>query len=338
MENVYGQLIIHPDFFNVIEDLKKARINIKEEPFQPVPYEDMEAFAEGASNFEEEAIPKDLDPNFGYQKITSFERPLCAYDESMISVPALEGTGYFFSHALVVLSKNSYIPIVNLTFNFFTRSKKLANGKNKITYCEDISVKSKEEYIKQKTNLLEKYVPDDCILLLDGPLITGQISSRNIGLNSNLLLRDIIPIFLVKNSNSSIVVDSINELKDKYNSDFEWAFKTLKTGQRGPLVYYEDKYNKNNAKYFTYIKVFNRYILRVEFHKETFRKYKNEINAVFDIIYYELLSQGSTNPQPKIVAVAETYARETLNMINVKNILFEIGVTPTMNYTRFGWK
>ncbi len=334
----YGQLIIHPDFYKVLEDLKKVNVNINvQEDIEPSSYEDSEIFPEGNVYLSETSEAKDLNPVAGYENINKNSHALCAYDESLIKIPALEGTGYFFSHALVILSKDAYVPIVDLTFYFFTRSKNLADGKNKIIYSKDVTVDSKRVYIKDKSFLLENYTPNNSILLLDGPLIGGQLSNESIELNGHLLNKNIIPVFLVKNSGSTLVVDNFKELKDNYNSDFEWALKTLKNGQRTPLILYEDKHNKNNNKYFTYIKAFDFNIIRVEFHSETWKRYKNDINAIFDIIFYELLSHGDKNPQPKIVAIAENYAREILNIINVKNILREIGVTPTMNYTRFGW-
>jgi hypothetical protein len=338
-EGVSAQIIISPDFYETIEDLKKATINIRGSPYYLTPSEEDEFGTNGGVTLLDNSVFSDLDPEDGHSTIVNRDRYLCGYDESMLCIPALEGIGYFFSHSLVLLGKESYLPVIQLSFRFYTRSKTIANGANKITYCADTIVESKRDYVKDKRNLIENYVPAHSVLLLDGPLVGSQITSENVKMNRNLLQKDIIPLFVVKNSESLMVVNSRPELKDRFNSDLEWAYRVLKKSQMTPLFYYQDSYSSEKNKVFTYLKIFDSSPVRVEFHRETYEQYKDEISKIFNIISYQLLSQGDpTNPQPRIVAIAEEFARRALDVGNVRRMLEEINIVPTMNATRFGWR
>ena len=150
--------------------------------------------------------------------------------------------------------------------------------------------------------------------------------------------KNIIPVFFVKNSLSDIVTSSIDSLKGKYNSDLHWAFKLLKNGKRSNFFHYIDAVNPKNSKVFCYIKVFNSSPQRIEFHSETFKKYHQLILDILDMIYYQILVQGNeNNPQVRLIAIAEKYARSTLKLINIEKIINKVGITPTMNQKRFGW-
>ena len=49
-------------------------------------------------------------------------------------------------------------------------------------------------------------------------------------MNDALLKKNVIPIFVVKNSNSNMVTENIPELKGKFNSDMHWAYTFQKAG------------------------------------------------------------------------------------------------------------
>jgi len=333
------QIIISPDLYETIEDLKRATINVRSNPYFSTPLEEDELGTNGGVTILDDSALSDLDPEDGYTTIINSDRHIFGYDESMLCIPALEGIGYFFSHSLVLLGKENYLPVIQLSFRFYTRSKTIANGKNKITYCADTNVESKRDYVKGRRNLIENYVPAHSVLLLDGPLVGSQVTSENVEMNRNLLQKDIIPFFIVKNSESLMVVDSRPDLKGRFNSDLEWAYRVLKKSQMTPLFYYQDSYNSEQNKVFTYMKMFDSSPVRVEFHRDTYKQYKNEISKIFNVISYQLLSQGDpTNPQPRIVAIAEEFARKALDMENAKKMLEEINIVPTMNATRFGWR
>jgi hypothetical protein len=51
-----------------------------------------------------------------------------------------------------------------------------------------------------------------------------------------------------------------------------------------------------------------------------------------------LLVQGDfKNPQIRSISIAEKYARATLKLMNVNQIMKKSGIVPTMNQERFGW-
>ena len=334
----YSKLIVGEDFNKLIIELEKSNINFSTDEIpKPNAFQASDYNGNGNIKVLENQNVINLDPILGYEYIQDGKHLLSGYDESLISIPALEGTAYMFAHSLTILTNKKYIPIVKLSLNFYTKSRTLINNSTLIKYADDPTIKSKLDYVKDKSELLINYTPLNSIIFIDGPLIGEQLSDYNVKLNLELLNKGIIPIFIVKNSASSLVTDSI--YKGQYNSDFEFAFKTLKKGQRTCLYHYQDMYSKSKSKVFVYIKPYNNVSpIRFEFHEETYKFYKNQLNSIFNCIYYLLLSQGNNNdPQPKIVAIAEEYAREVLKTVNVNDIIFKSGLVPTMNYTRFGW-
>ncbi len=334
----YSKLIVSEDFNKLITELQSSHINFNtDEITTPSSFKTSDYNGNGNIKVLENENVINLNAELGYEYIQNNNHIISGYDESLISIPALEGNGYMFAHSLVILNPEKYIPIVKLSLNFYTKSRTLVTNSTLIKYAKDPSVKSKIDYVQDKSELLKNYTPPNSIIFIDGPLIGGQLSQLNINLNGDLLNKNIIPIFIVKNSDSSLIIDNL--YKGQYNSDFEFAFKTLKKGQRTNLYMYQDAYSKNKNKIFTYIKPYDNVSpIRFELHEETYKFYKNQLNNIFNCIYYLLLSQGnSKNPQPKIVAIAEAYAREVLKTININDIIFKSGLVPTMNYTRFGW-
>lgn len=56
-----------------------------------------------------------------------------------------------------------------------------------------------------------------------------------------------------------------------------------------------------------------------------------------NLIYYLLLAQGNPkNPQIRPIAIAEAYARATLKLIDLNQLLRRFGLVPTINQERFG--
>ncbi|PYB67463.1 hypothetical protein DMB44_09020 [Thermoplasma sp. Kam2015] len=334
----YSKLIISNDFNKLIVELQNSHINFnKDEISLPISFNVSDYDGNGNIKVLENENAINLVPELGYEYIRDGNRLISGYDESLISIPALEGIAFMFAHSLVILNAEKYIPIVKLSLNFYTRSRALISNSTLIKYAEDASVDSKKDYVRDKSDLLINFAHHDSIILIDGPLIGGQVSDSNIDLNRKLLKKGIIPVYIVKNSNSSLIVDNL--YNGQYNSDFEFAFKTLKKGQRTSLYHYQDMYSKDKNKIFTYIKPYSNVSpIRLELHETTYKLYESELNNIFDSIYYLFLAQGnSSNPQPRIVAIAEAYAREVLRAIDVNDIIFKSGLIPTMNYTRFGW-
>ncbi len=197
----------------------------------------------------------------------------------------------------------------------------------------------KKIYTIDKVNFLKNNLPQNTLLFIDGPLIGGDWYVEMISAVINYFNpNNIIPVFIVKNSNSSIIVDNTPNLKGKYNTDVHWAYRHLKKGERTSFFKYQDKNNPRNARIFCYIKAFDTSPLRVEFHPSTFDKYKSMIYDILDTIYYLLLVQGNpSNPQIRPIAIAEKYARETLHLFNLEAIIKKAKLIPTINQERFGW-
>jgi hypothetical protein len=163
------------------------------------------------------------------------------------------------------------------------------------------------------------------------------MTSYTLNLVADLHSKNVKPIFIVKNSDSNMVIDNNEELKRKYNSDLHWSFKFLNVGQRSPLFYYKDESNHKNVKYFCYIKAFDCGIQRIEIHPDTFNLIGKDLENTMDLIFYLYLSHGDlSNPQIRPIAIAEKYAREFLKVANSYNIMKHSGLVPSMNQERFG--
>jgi hypothetical protein len=56
---------------------------------------------------------------------------------------------------------------------------------------------------------------------------------------------------------------------------------------------------------------------------------------MMDLIYYLTLVQGNLkNPQLRSIAIAEKFARETLDLFDMRTLLKTLGLVPTMNQER----
>lgn len=333
----FNRLLFHPAFNETIDELNSLNIQIPPGNNANLDF-NLYAYPSGGkllSNIEEIKSYK-LNPKNGEKLEKNIT--ISAYDESLNSFSALEGIAYLTSHSLVVLSKTDYIPANLLTFYFYTRSKSYTESTKAIRYSEDPTADSNIDYVKDRTKFILNTAPLNSLLLIDGPLVGGQVTGYTNKLNEGLLKKNIIPIFFIKNSNSNLVTDHIKELKGKYNSDMHYAYSSLKQGERTGFFRYEDQQNPNNAKMFCYLKAFDASPLRVEFHRNTFKQYEDKIADIMDLVYYLLLVQGDLkNPQVRPIAIAEKYARATLKLTSIHKLMKDSGITATMNQERFGW-
>ena len=330
------RLVIPKAFRETIEELKKLNIAI---PFSPSNIE---------LNFNNYIFPPngelvsaideikavDLDPKEG-SSILNEKWSITAYDESLNKFSALEGTAYLTSHSMVLMGKEDFLPVNLMTLYFYTRSKAITDKSQFIRYSEDPDMDSKKDYVKDKIKLLEEYVPDNSILLIDGPLIGGDVYTFMIAAIKKFSERGIIPIFFVKNSSSNLVTDNIPNLRYSFNTDMHWAYRWLNRGQRTNFFRYVDRNNPKNAKVFCYLKAFNLSPQRVEFHVDTYKQYEEFIPSLMNLVYYFLLVQGDMkNPQLRPIAIAEKYARETIKLVDINDLLRTVGLIPTMNEER----
>jgi hypothetical protein len=85
-----------------------------------------------------------------------------------------------------------------------------------------------------------------------------------------------------------------------------------------------------------FLKIFeSRSPVRIEFPYQLFKQGAYPEN-IFEIIYYQFLANGyGSNIQPKIIQVAELYAREILKSTNLYSEIEKLGLTNSMNEERF---
>lgn len=335
-ENIHGRMIVHPDFYKTLNEIKSSHFKISQNPiftgmeFDPTNYPNNESVLSKIENIEK----KELNANNGL-KLINRERIVAGYDESIELFPGLEGTANLTAHCLVIMGKFEYVPVTYITYYFYTRSKRYADGKEAIKFSSKIEEDMKKNYAVDRKNFLSETVPSGSILFIDGPLIGGNLNYITREMNNKLLEKNVTPIFFVKNSNSNLVSDNVPSLKGKFNSDLDWAHNTFKMGERSPFFMYVDKLNKDNGKIFCYIRTSDLTVQRVEFHIQTFQKYREEMENIMDLVLYMLYVQGDNkNPQVRTIAVSEKYARTVLRFIN-SSYIGTFSFTPTMNSIRF---
>jgi hypothetical protein len=333
-----NKLMIHPDFNATLEQINKLDIQLPKSSNEELDFHLNTYPTDGKLLVNVEEIkPVKLNAKNG-EKIAQGNYAIIAYDESINKFSALEGTAYLTSHSLVLQHDGAYIPQVFVTFYFYTRSKSFTQKSKFIKYSTDPETDSKIDYVKDRIDFISNSTPKNSIVFIDGPLIGGQVSTYTYKLNKELLNKNAIPFFIVKNTNSNLVTDNVKELKDKFNSDLHWTYQTLKVGERTNFFKYVDQHNPRNAKLFCYIKCIDSSPQRVEFHLETYDKYNKDINNIMDLIYYLILVQGDkSNPQIRTIAIAEKYARATIKLLNVNKLMESAEITPTINQDRFGW-
>lgn len=337
-----NKLIIHPAFKETIAEIKKLNPRITKSSINEQISYDLNEAKGGIIEMIEKEEKYTLKPA-SLEKLISDGNNILAYDESINKFACLEGNAVITSHSLVMLGKVDYVPSCFITFYFYTHSQSYSKNSKFIKYSVEAEVDSKRDYLDDRTKFIIDIVPENSILFVDGPLLGGQSSGYTIKMNAELLKRDILPIFFVKNSSSNLVIDNYPSLKGKYNSDMDWSFKFLKAGERTSLFRYKEIGengigNPNHMKVFCYMKAHDVSPVRIEFHPETLKKYADKIEDVLNAIYYLVLVQGDLkNPQVRPIAIAEKYARETLKLFDIDKLMRDAGVVPTMNQERFAW-
>jgi len=259
------------------------------------------------------------------------------YDESTQNYRALEGDLFFCSSAVIKIEDNYAFNLTVLPYFLTSMRKFLSTNTDEIRYTENPNKERNEILVKMKTEMILKSVEPHSIIFIDGPLVGGMASSYMVKMDEELRKKDCIPFYFVKNSNSRLIINSILELSQEFNSDFHWASRRLKECSRSAFFRYTDKYNPHNSKIFAYIKALAGYTERIEMHYSTFKKYYSLMPSLMNLIAYLYIVQGDpTNPQVRPIAVAEKYAREGLRMLNIPVLLLRLGFSPTVNQVRFG--
>jgi hypothetical protein len=333
----FTRLIVHEDFTSTLDSLRERKIHLGEMGSNS--YEAESDFDLEYGEYELEGITDllavSLNPINGEQLNKKIDL-LLGYDESILSFSSLEGVGVLTSHTLVKLGETDYLPSSLISFHFYTRSRKISEGKTPIKPIENISEAINKDYSFERGKFIIDNVPNNSILFIDGPLIGKNLSYSTVQLSNQLLERNILAIFIVKNSSSNMVTNKIASLKGIYNSDLHWAFTHLKCGQRTNFFMYRDKIHHDFAKFFCYMKPFEKSPQRIEIHPNVYEKFKDNIGDIMDLIYYYYLLNGTgKNQQMRLIAIAEKFARKTIALFDLKKILKYTGVTPTVNEERF---
>lgn len=261
---------------------------------------------------------------------------LAAYDESILEINSLEGKTRCIAHSCVIQDLNEYHPSGYITLKFFTKSAlitKKTNEYSDIIMSEDISTEMLNHYIQERSDFLTDSAPSDSYILIDGPLFSGAATNGNFHLIDSLSKKRTFPLFFVKNSDSSIITENF-EFAKNYNNDLHWANSTLSEMEMSPVFYYKSNGDRR-GKAMCFIKIYsNRSPIRIEFPLIEFESgcYNEHI---FNLIAYQFLANGSTsNVQPRIIQVAELYAREMLKSTNIYQEIENLGLTNTMNEVR----
>jgi hypothetical protein len=335
-----GRLLLHDSFRSTIDAIRKAGVRL---PRVGGPCE-MDFGWVNSYPPEVKVTPLEpvkgygLDARMGQTLMKDSHTLVTAYDESINKFNALEGTAYFTSHSLVFVSPTGYEPLNLLSMHFYTRSRDLQARSEYLKYSTNPSKDSQMDYLHDKLDFILTSSVSGSILLVDGPIIAGDVYTTFMSSVPQFTSRSILPVFFVKNSDSNMVVDNFADVGGSYNSDLHWSYETLKPGQRSAFFRYVDLKNARNSKIFCYVKPQDVSPVRVEFFVESFEKNSASIPPIMNMLHYLTIVQGDIhNPQVRPIAIAEMYARETLKLVSFQRLMRESGLHPTMNQERFAW-
>ena len=337
MEHEAGanQVLIDNNLSKVVAGLKALNISLPDpSPYTPA----FEGPAIGGDTelkaLEDPGMPIGLSAENG--AMLAQINKIYAYDESIDKHMCLEGEAYLTSHALIRLDKEDYTPTVKICLGFYTKSPHLAKlSGGSVTQCDNTVAAYREGYTQEKVALITTFTVGPSIILVDGPLQAGTYDLTMLKMEGHFAKNNILPAFVVKNSDSSVVINSDKALKDKYHSDLHWAHKTLQAGERTSFFYYNDKINKNIHKCFAYMLPFKPSSpIRVEFHSGIYHSNPKKAHEIMDLLYYLYIVQGRNNPQPRPIVIAEKFARATLHLFNLRSIVAASGAFATMNEER----
>ena len=284
-----NKVILQDGFHDRLNEVRKVNLSVTQKPIMS---EVSVPFISSVGNVILEEVEEikgySLDPIEGNE--FAKEVVFAGYDESKFKFLSLEGEAHITTHAIDYYIDEDNIPVCKITFYFYTRSKNIVDNSKFIKYTDDISSQSNLDYATDRNEIIEQHALENSILFIDGPLIGGNITYYSLELVKKLHEKKIVPVFIVKNSDSNLVVDNIKSFTNTYNSDLHWAYKNLKKGQRTNFFKYTDKHNKQFSKIFCYVKPFN-YVTpqRVEIHPLTFGIYERFIPELLNLFYYLLL-------------------------------------------------
>lgn len=332
-----NQIVLQDGFTDRLNEVRKVNLTILQKPtWSGISVPQIPSNGELLLDNLEDIRGYKLNPERG----NSFSKEVgfAGYDETKFQFHSLEGEAHIFGHAIANYVNQEIFPISKISFHFYTRSNILVEQSQFIKYTDDVLSESNRDYVLERNEVLDTFSLNDTVLFIDGPMIGGNITSYTLKLIKALHSKNVIPIFIVKNSNSNLVVENVDSFQKKYNSDLHWSYQLLANGERSNIFKYTDQHNTENTKLFYYLKPFaNVTPQRIEFHPETYFQYTDYMSPIHDLIYYLLLVHGDrSNPQIRPIAVAEKYAREVIRTVNVEMLLKKSSLVQTMDQSRFG--
>ncbi len=316
VHDVKSQIVIDESFHNVVGNLEG--VEFPDEPVLNTFQSLLHAIAGTAKRIEHSCI-HNLNPENGMKFASRNDIAICAYNESRETYRALEGDAVCTSHSLVFVTDKDYISTAYVTLRFFTRSELVVDKmKGSAIKTSDILHESAKLAAEDRIGFLRDECINNSILLMEGSPITGDTAATTPGFIEELNDHSIVPIFFVKD-NSSVVTDSYDSLRGKYNSDIHWSNSVLKEGQRTDFFEFVDERNDRNAMVFCYVKCSgDSHPIRLEIPRTTFEKVRSLVDELIDLSYYLLILQGDEkNPQPRPIAIAERYSLEILKMVDI---------------------
>lgn len=330
------KVTLHPDFSKTVEELRDKKIffdNI-------TPASGSERVTEvysGENKLEkiEEEWKFPLNIKNGLTISDHFN--MAGYDETIQKFRSLEGTSVLVVYVISYLGESDYYPSALVTLNFYTSARAIAENSTTLKYSESTEGVINKDIADNKTSFILDNVQPYTLLLIDGPLIAGDYYTTLLDSIKELHDKDVIPVFIVKNSDSNLVIDKFPDLRYKFNSDLHWANKSLKPGQRSCMFMYSLARHSSRNKVFCYLKSYDDIPIRMEFHGSTYERYNSQIDNIVDLIHYQVQLHGSTkNPQPRLVAISEKYAREIAAYVNFSELTKYSYITPIFDQIRFG--
>lgn len=332
-----NKYVVQDGFHEKLKSIGQLNLSITQTPNQGgLSNLDSHSFNHGNIKIIDGISKRKLDPLHG--QIFSTQVLFSGYDESKLQFNALEGYANISSHSILSVVEEQYHPISLITVYFYTRSKELTKVSDSIRFSENPEADSNRDYAVDRNQFIVDHIIENSILFIDGPLIGGNLSSYSLRLISELHRKNIIPIFIVKNSDSNLITQNVEDIKTQFNSDLHWAYKYLSSGEMSNYFQYTDKSNPKNTKIFSYIKPYKRRSpQRIELHPETYSLYQNYLDDILDLVYYLTLVEGNiNNPQIRPISIAEKYAREIIKTVNTRTFFRYTSLIPTMNQNRFG--
>lgn len=260
---------------------------------------------------------------------------LVAYDESILEINAIEGKLRCTAHCSIIQNEKEYVPAGFITLKFYTASNLLKASSTEISdiiLTDNISNSILHEYVTERRFFMEKAIPSNSIIFIDGSMFSGAYTAQNFVMIDHLIHINTPPVFFVKNSDSRIIVENF-DFASGYNTDLHWANSTLKNWSITPFFKYTSDDGRSKVMFFLKVHP-NRSPVRVELPFKAVQKecYPKEL---INIILYQYLASGlTTNSQARIIQIAEIYAREILKSTNIYKEIERMSFTKTMNEER----